>query len=158
MGHLCVFFGEMSVLLFIFWIRWFIFLLLSYMHQQSCPTLYNPMDCSPPGSSVHGIPRQEYWSGFPFPITGESSQPRDRIRVSCIAGGFFTIRSCRYSLYILEIKPLSVLLFANIFYHSLFFLCLQNLLSLIWSPFVYIALGDWPAHFLPFISIPLQHS
>ena len=22
---------------------------------QSCPTLYNPMDCSPPGSSVHGI-------------------------------------------------------------------------------------------------------
>ena len=22
---------------------------------QSCPTLYDPMDCSPPGSSVHGI-------------------------------------------------------------------------------------------------------
>ena len=22
---------------------------------QSCPTLYNPMDCSPPGSSIHGI-------------------------------------------------------------------------------------------------------
>ena len=22
---------------------------------QSCPTLFNPMDCSPPGSSVHGI-------------------------------------------------------------------------------------------------------
>ena len=35
-----------------------------------CPTLCNPMDCSPPGFSVHGIsPRQEYWSGllFPFP-------------------------------------------------------------------------------------------
>ena len=25
------------------------------------------MDCSPPGSLVHGIPRQEYWSGLPFP-------------------------------------------------------------------------------------------
>ena len=25
------------------------------MHAQSCPTLYNPMDCSPLGSSVHGI-------------------------------------------------------------------------------------------------------
>ena len=25
------------------------------------------MDCSPPGSSVHGILRQEYWSGLPFP-------------------------------------------------------------------------------------------
>ena len=30
---------------------------------QSCPTLSNPMDCSPPGSSVHGIFQQEYWSG-----------------------------------------------------------------------------------------------
>ena len=25
------------------------------------------MDCSPPGFSVHGIYRQEYWSGLPFP-------------------------------------------------------------------------------------------
>ena len=30
-------------------------------------TLGHPMDCSPPLSSVHGFPRQEYWSGFPFP-------------------------------------------------------------------------------------------
>ena len=29
--------------------------------------LFSPMDCSPPGSSVHGIPRQEYWSGIPTP-------------------------------------------------------------------------------------------
>ena len=35
---------------------------------QSCPTLRDPMDCSPPGSSVHGIfSRQEYWSGVPLP-------------------------------------------------------------------------------------------
>ena len=27
-------------------------------------TLWDPMDCSPPGSSVHGIPRQEHWSGL----------------------------------------------------------------------------------------------
>ena len=26
-------------------------------------TLYNPLDCSPPGSSVHGISRQEHWNG-----------------------------------------------------------------------------------------------
>ena len=33
---------------------------------QSCPTLCDPMDCSSPGSSVHGgFPRQEYWSGLP---------------------------------------------------------------------------------------------
>ena len=33
---------------------------------QSCPTLCDPMDCSSPGSSVHGgFSRQEYWSGLP---------------------------------------------------------------------------------------------
>ena len=35
---------------------------------QSCPTLSDPMDCSPPGSSVHGFSRQEYWSGVPLKI------------------------------------------------------------------------------------------
>ena len=30
---------------------------------QSCLTLCDPMDHSLPGSSVHGISRQEYWSG-----------------------------------------------------------------------------------------------
>ena len=34
---------------------------------QSCPTLRDPMDCSPPGSSVHGFSRQEDWSGVPSP-------------------------------------------------------------------------------------------
>ena len=34
---------------------------------QSCPTLCDPMDCSPPDSSVMGFSRQEYWSGLPFP-------------------------------------------------------------------------------------------
>ena len=33
---------------------------------QSCPTLSDPMDCSLPGSSVHGYSRQEYWSGVPL--------------------------------------------------------------------------------------------
>ena len=30
---------------------------------RSCPTLSDPVDCSPPGSSVHGLPRREHWSG-----------------------------------------------------------------------------------------------
>ena len=33
---------------------------------QSCLTLCNPVDCSLPGSSIHGISRQEYWGGLPF--------------------------------------------------------------------------------------------
>ena len=36
---------------------------------QLCLTLRDPMDCSPPGSSVYGISKQEYWSGLPFPPT-----------------------------------------------------------------------------------------
>ena len=38
---------------------------------QLCPTLCDPMDCSLPGSSVHGISRQGYWSGLPFPSPGD---------------------------------------------------------------------------------------
>ena len=34
---------------------------------QSCPTLRDPMDCSPPGSSIHGIFQAKYWSGVPLP-------------------------------------------------------------------------------------------
>ena len=33
---------------------------------QSYPTLSNLLDCSLPGSSIHGISRQEYWSGLPL--------------------------------------------------------------------------------------------
>ena len=33
-------------------------------------SLCDPVDCRLPGSSVHGFPRQEYWSGLPFPPPG----------------------------------------------------------------------------------------
>ena len=38
---------------------------------QSCLTLYDPMVYSPPGSSVHGFSRQEYWSGLPCSPPGD---------------------------------------------------------------------------------------
>ena len=34
---------------------------------QSCPTLSDPMDYSPPGPPSMGFSRQEYWSGVPLP-------------------------------------------------------------------------------------------
>ena len=46
---------------------------------QSCPTLCNPMDCSLPGSSVHGDP-QEYWSGLPCLLTGDPLNPGIELR------------------------------------------------------------------------------
>ena len=37
--------------------------------------LCDPVDCSPPGSSVHGIFQQEYWSGLPCPPPWDLSDP-----------------------------------------------------------------------------------
>ena len=42
---------------------------------QSCPTLRDPMDCSPAGSSSMEISRQGYWSGLPFPSPGDLPGP-----------------------------------------------------------------------------------
>ena len=42
---------------------------------ESCPTLCDPMDCSLPGSSVLGFPRQGYWSGLPFLSPGDLPDP-----------------------------------------------------------------------------------
>ena len=38
-------------------------------------TLCDPMDCSSPVSSVHGILQQEYWNGLPFPSPGGLPDP-----------------------------------------------------------------------------------
>ena len=42
---------------------------------QLYPTLCNPMDCSPRGSSVHGFSRQEYWSGLLCSPPGDLPYP-----------------------------------------------------------------------------------
>ena len=55
---------------------------------HSCLTLCNPMDCSQPGSSVHGI----LWVRLLEWVAGGSSHPRDGIRVlnvSCIGRRVF---------------------------------------------------------------------
>ena len=42
---------------------------------QSCPTLCDRMDCTPPGSSVYGFSRWEYWSGLPCAPPGDRPDP-----------------------------------------------------------------------------------
>ena len=57
------------------------------MHTKSlqlCPTLCNPMDCSPPGSSVDGILQAKHWSGLSCPPSGDLSDPR--IKAASSAG------------------------------------------------------------------------
>ena len=40
-----------------------------------CPIVCDPMNCSLPGSSVHGLLQQEYWSGLPCPPPGDLPNP-----------------------------------------------------------------------------------
>ena len=58
---------------------------------QLCPTLCDPMECTLPGSSVHGFSRQEYWSGVPLPspetttsheLTGGTKQRKSPIFIA----------------------------------------------------------------------------
>ena len=74
-----------------------------------CPTLYDPMDCSPKAPLSMGFPRQEYWSGLPFPLPCDNTKiiegdlfleilaikiitihPRIEPTSPALAGGFFT--------------------------------------------------------------------
>ena len=58
---------------------------------QSCPTLYDPMDCSPPGSAIHGILQARVLEWVAIPFSRGSSQPRDQTQVSRIAGRGFNL-------------------------------------------------------------------
>ena len=62
---------------------------------QSCPTLCNPMDSSPPGYSVHGIFQARILEWVAISFSRGSSQPRDQAWVSCIADRRFTIWASR---------------------------------------------------------------
>ena len=65
---------------------------------QLCLTLCNPMDYSPPGSSVHGILQARRLEWVAIPSSGGSSRSWDPIHVSCvfcITGRFFTAEPLR---------------------------------------------------------------
>ena len=60
---------------------------------QSCMTVCDGVDCSLTGSSVHGILRQEYWSGFPWPPPVDLLDPGIKLvslLSAALADGFFT--------------------------------------------------------------------
>ena len=54
------------------------------VHAQPCPTCCNPLECSPPCSSVHGISQARMLEGVAISSSRGSSQPRDQTCVSCI--------------------------------------------------------------------------
>ena len=61
------------------------------MHAKS--TIFNPMNCSPPGPSAHGILQEEYWSGLPCPPPADLPNPGIEpasLTSPALARGFFT--------------------------------------------------------------------
>ena len=62
---------------------------------QSCPTLCDPMDCSPPVSSVHGILQARILEWVAIPFSREAPRPKGQTWGALIAGRFFTTRATR---------------------------------------------------------------
>ena len=73
---------------------WTVGLCVHAQSLQLCPALCDPVDCSPPGSSVPGILQSRIWEWVAFSNSRGSSQPRDQTCVVscifCISGRFFT--------------------------------------------------------------------
>ena len=66
---------------------------------QLCPSVCDPMDCSPPGSSVHGTLQAAILEWVAIPFSRGSFQPRDWTWVFCTTDIFFTIWATREALY-----------------------------------------------------------
>ena len=81
---------------------------------QSCPTLCDPMDYSPPGSTVHEIFQARILEWVAISFSRGSSQPRDWTQVSCTAGRFFTDGATRKALSLRQILVPSVFQTARI--------------------------------------------
>ena len=93
----------------------------SWCAAQSCPTLYDPMNCSLPGSSVHGILQAGILKWVAISFSRGSSWPRDCTWVSCIVEGVFTIWATREAhKLVVDLKILTLIINYKIFYHTLF--------------------------------------
>ena len=73
---------------------------------QLCLTLCNPMGCSLPDSSIHGILQTRTLEWVAISLSKRSSQPRDRNKVSRLVGRRFTL----WALFILRILQIHLLL------------------------------------------------
>ena len=78
-----------------------------YFTSSLCLSLCDPTDCSPPGSSVHGILQARILEWVAISIFKGSSRPRDWTQVFCIAGECFTLWATR------EVIPLQPLVTAS---------------------------------------------
>ena len=64
--------------------------MLMCMLNQSCSTLCDPVDCSPPGSSVHGVFQARMLEWVVISSSRGSSPPMNQNHISCMVDRFFT--------------------------------------------------------------------
>ena len=77
---------------------------LSHSCVQSCPTLCNPMDYSPPGSLVHGISQARILKWVAISLSRGSSQPRLESTFPALAGRFFITTTREASFHSISLK------------------------------------------------------
>ena len=92
------------------------FELVKVLVAQLCLSLCDLIDYNPPKSSVYGISRQEYWSGFPFPSPGNLPDPGIDLRSPTLRADFLPSE--------LPGKPFTVIWFLLIFIFLKYFLAL----------------------------------
>ena len=87
------------------------------VHAQPCPILCDPMDCSPPGSSVHGILQARTLEWVAISSSRGSSWPRDQIHVSCVSCiGIHILNHCGNLIHRdIDVKQLKMYKLHNIF-------------------------------------------
>ena len=103
---------------------------------QSCPTLCDPVGCSPPGSSVHGIFQAWILEWVAISFSSWSSRPRDRTHVSRIVGRRFTLWATReaharrpFDFLRLSLKSSFTILVSLLFFTPYFLKFIMNLCS-----------------------------
>ena len=77
---------------------------LSVLVAELCPTLCDPLDCSPPSFSTHGILQARTLKWVAIPFSKRSSWPRDQTWASCIAVRFFTVWAIRETQRMFRVK------------------------------------------------------
>ena len=117
-----------------------------------CTCICDPMDCSPPGFSVHGVLLE--WVAISF--SRGSSWPKDRTQVSCIAGRRFTLWATReahtHNLYVFF---LFLIFIFTLFYSTiLYWFC--HTLTWIHHECTWVPNPEPPSHLPPHI-ISLEH-
>ena len=96
---------------------------LKFKVSQSCPTLCDPMDCSLPASSTHGIFQARILEWVAISFSRGSSRPRDRTQASHITGRHFTVWATKEAF---KVWSAGILLWADGQYAGDNYLCVRG--------------------------------